>query len=82
MLISSSLYFSEMIQIDIRLIKRSILTLQRYIYREARKYNIRSTYALQKQILLKKEITLFVLFKVLKEMKKKLFFHLYTIRSF
>lgn len=74
MLISSSLYFSEMIQVDIRLVKRSILTLQRYIYREARKYNIKSTYALQKQILLKKEITLFVLFKILKEMKKEFFF--------
>ena len=82
MLIISSLYFSEMILVDMKLIKRSILIIQRYIYQEVRKYNTKSTYALQKQILLKKEIILFILFKILKTMKKKTIFPLYTIRSF
>nr|YP_009502173.1 putative group II intron reverse transcriptase/maturase protein [Porolithon onkodes]ASB29774.1 putative group II intron reverse transcriptase/maturase protein [Porolithon onkodes] len=82
MLINNCFYFSEMIQVDIRLIKRSILTIQKYIHQEAKKYNKNSIYALQKKILLKKEIILFVLFKILKMIKKKIFFPLYTTRSF
>ena len=82
MLINNCLYFSEIIQVDIRSIKQSILTIQKYIYQEARKYNRKSIYALQKKILLRKEILLFILFKILKIIKKKIISHLYTIRSF
>ena len=82
MLINNYLYFSEMIQVDIRLIKQSILTIQKYIYQEARKYNKKSIYALQKKILLRKETILFILFNILKIIKKKIISPPYTIRSF
>lgn len=72
MLTHSCFDFSEIVQVDIKLIKQSILTLQKHIYKAARKYNKESLHRWQKKILLKKEILLILLFKIIKIFKKKL----------
>jgi len=71
MLINNCFYFSEIIQIDIRLIKQSILTIQKCIYQAAKKYNKEDLHKWQKTILLRKEILLIFLYRIIKTLKKK-----------
>lgn len=73
MLINNCFYFSEIIQIDIRLIKQSILTIQKYIYQSAKKYSKEDLHKWQKKILLRKEILLFFLYRIIRILKKKWF---------
>lgn len=73
MLINNCFYFSEIIQIDIRLIKQSILTIQKDIYQAAKKYNKEDLHKWQKKILLRKEILLIFLYKIVRILKKKWF---------
>ena len=73
MLINNCFDFSEIIQINIRLIKQSTLTIQKDIYQAAKKYNKEDMHKSQKKILIKKEILLIFLYKIIKILKKKLF---------
>lgn len=81
MLINNCFDFSEVIEIDIRLIKQSILTIQKNIYQAAKKYNKKDLHKWQKKILLKKEILLILLYKIIKILKKKLFYLPYIIKN-
>ena len=73
MLINNCFDFSEIIQINIRLIKQSILTIQKDIYQAAKTYSKEDLHKSQKKILIKKEILLIFLYKIIKFLKKKLF---------
>ena len=73
MLINNCSYFSEIIQIDIILIKQSILTIQKYIYQAAKKYSKKDLHKWQKKILLRKETLLFFLYRIIRILKKKWF---------
>ena len=73
MLINNCFDFSEIIQINIRLIKQSTLKIQKDIYQAAKKYNKEDLHKSQKKILIKKEILLIFLYKIIKILKKKLF---------
>lgn len=72
----------QIIQVDLRLIEKTILKLQGYIYRATNIYNIQERYKWQKKILLTKEIVLYVLYNIIKIIKKKFIYLTHTIKSF
>ena len=72
----------QIIQVDLRLIEKTILKIQEYIYRATKIYNIQERYKWQKKILLTKEIVLYVLYNTIKMIKKKFIYLTHTIKSF
>ena len=73
---------SQIIQVDIKLIERTTLNIQKYIYRAAKIYDIQERYKWQRRILLTKEIILSILYNIIKIIKKKFIYLIYTIENF
>lgn len=82
MLINSCTGPSQIIQVNIKSIERTILNMQKDIYRAAKIYNIQQKYKWQKKILLTKETVLSVLYDILQVIKKKFIYPIHTIRNF
>ena len=82
MLINSCIGSSQIIQVDIKLIERTILNMQKDIYRAVKIYDIQKKYKWQKKILLTKEIVLSVLYNIIKIIKKKFIYLVYIIKNF
>lgn len=82
MLINSCISPSEIIQVDIKSIERTILNMQKNIYRAVKIYDRQEKYKWQKKILLTKEIVLSVLYNVIEIIKKKFIYLMCTIKNF
>lgn len=82
MLINSCIGPSQIIQVDIKSIERTILNMQKDIYRAVKTYDIQKKYKWQKKILLTKEIVLSVLYNIIKIIKKKFIYLIHIIKNF
>lgn len=82
MLINSCIGPSQIIQVDIKSIERTILNMQKDIYRAVKIYDIQKKYKWQKKILLTKEIVLSVLYNIIKIIKKKFIYLIHIIKNF
>lgn len=82
MLINNCIDLSQVVQVNMRLVEKTILNMQKDIYKAVKVYDIKEKYKWQKKILLRRETVLSVLYNIMKVIKKKFLYLIYIIKNF